>query len=129
MVMALAATPGALPMFVAALAVVDAEHRVQLGLALGESTVVLHHEAGCAARSPQHRHCPLSRALVFFSESTGGNPDHVLHFAGGAKYLRDQPLVLTQPALLVAVLVTTPIFVLAHKAPRRILLPDITAPH
>ena len=101
--MVLAAMPGALAMFMATLAAVDAEHRVQLGLGAEEATLVLHHDTSCAAQSPQHQHCPLSRALVFFSESSGGNPDHVLHFAGGAKYLRDQPPVLVQPAALTPV--------------------------
>jgi hypothetical protein len=129
LLMVLVAMPGTLPLFMATLAAVDAEHRVQLGLGAEEATLVLHHDAGCAARSPQHRHCPLSRALVFFSESTGGNPDHVLHFAGGAKYLRDQSPALLPPAALAPVPAIPPlVFGLPEAVPSRVVFPDSPAP-
>ncbi len=115
-----AAMPGVMPVLMAALAVVDGGHRVEMGVNTEEARVVLHHDPACLARSPQHHHGLLGRTLVIFSESPSGEPDHILHFAGAGKFLRSQTFSV-MPAGMLAVQNTTPFcFAPVPTAPRRL---------
>lgn len=125
----LLAMPGLLPVMITLLAEVDQEHRVSVSGNGDEALVILKHDASCPAMVSQHRHCPMSRALVFFAQSTEADADHVLHFSGGGKYLRNHPLSIPTPDTLAVVPVVAAIkMATTAVSPRHVCFPDNPAP-
>jgi hypothetical protein len=91
-----ATMPGFFPLVVGGIAALDGDHRVMLRTGGEGADVVLRHGSS-GATAPQHQHCATARLLVFFSHSATENPDHVLHFGAGGKFLNKSPIILPLP--------------------------------
>jgi hypothetical protein len=93
------ATPGMLPLFVAALAAVDFDHHVGVVGCGADTEVILKHDLGPATVrcSPSHHHGSFSRVLVFFARPSPGTADHVLHFSSGGQFLKPEAAVIGVP--------------------------------
>jgi hypothetical protein len=96
-----ASMPGIIPLVVSGIAALDSDHRVMLRTGGQGADVVLRH-GSCGVTAPHHQHCATARVLVFFSQSATGNPDHVLHFGAGGKFLNKNPAVVPSPGVQVS---------------------------
>ena len=94
-----AAMPSLLPACVAALGMLDGQHRVLFAEREGKITVVFHHEDGAMAQ--EHHHSPLTNALTVFAKDADSTQDHTFAFGqAGAATATARVLTSATPAAL-----------------------------